>query len=112
MSLVHVYLLSLEHGKYYVGASVDPIKSVEEHREGLGPAWTQIHRPVRLLEVSEAVAPSEVDDRVRGYMFQYGVENVRGGKWEHLRLLDAERQAILHRSHAAVGNNGQPCVVC
>lgn len=89
------FLMELEHGKYFAGASQDPLKTLEEHREGLGGVpWTQIHRPVRLREVVAVARPSELDTQVRAWMMNYGVENVRGGSWSEVRLRDADRQAI------------------
>lgn len=89
-----VYFMALEHGTYYVGVSSDPEKELEAHREGLGPVWTQIHRPIRIVEVVEDVPASEVDDMVRMFMRKHGMDRVRGGSWEGVILTDAERQAI------------------
>jgi predicted GIY-YIG superfamily endonuclease len=89
-----IFLLELEHGRYYVGASSYPEKTVEELREGLGPAWTQIHRPSRIMDVVDHVMEQELDTYVRKWMLQYGVENVRGGRWSHVRLTDADRQQL------------------
>lgn len=87
-----IYILQLERGNYYVGETQDPIKALQLHREGLGPVWTQIHRPVRI----HAQFPFEHDVNyyVKQYMAQYGVDHVRGGSWEHLRLTDEDRIRI------------------
>ncbi len=104
-----LFLMELEHGKYFVGASQDPLKTLEEHREGIaGIAWTQIHRPVRLREVVAVARPGELDDYVRRWMLQYGVEHVRGGSWLNIRLLDKDRQMLCGGSEK--GKKG--CVVC
>lgn len=98
------FFMELEHGKYYVGASKDPLKTLEEHREGMaGVAWTQIHRPVRLREVVAVARPSELDHYVRRCMLQWGVEHVRGGSWSDVRLRDKDRREIIEGlSEAAV----------
>jgi predicted GIY-YIG superfamily endonuclease len=93
-SLTSIYRLELEHGKYFVGASTDPVKALEEHREGLGCAWTTIHRPLRIVEVVGFVREGELDTYVRKWMLQYGVDHVRGGSWEHVRLLDKDRHTL------------------
>jgi hypothetical protein len=94
------FFMELEHGKYYVGASQDPLKTLEEHREGVaGIPWTQIHRPVRLREVVAVARPSELDDYVRRCMMDRGVEHVRGGSWSDVRLRDKDRREI---SEAAI----------
>ena len=66
------FLMELEHGKYFVGASKDPLKTLEEHREGVaGMAWTQIHHPVRLKEIVAVARPRELDDYVRRCMLEW-----------------------------------------
>lgn len=107
MSVTSFFLFELEHGKFYVGASADPVKTFEECREGLGPAWTQIHRPVRIREVVGVAHVSHLDQQVRHWMLQYGVENVRGGSWTGVRLTDRDRQVLCG---ALTQQRG--CVVC
>jgi hypothetical protein len=106
------FIMELEHGKYYVGASQDPLKTLEEHREGVaGVAWTQIHRPVRLREVVAVARPSELDDYVRRWMMERGVEHVRGGSWSEVRLRDKDRQALCE-VESGVEKRKRGCVVC
>ncbi len=106
------FLMELEHGKYFVGASKDPLKTLEEHREGMaGMAWTQIHRPVRLREVVAVSRLSELDDYVRRCMIQWGVEHVRGGSWSDVRLRDKDRRAIADVGEV-VEKRKKGCVVC
>jgi len=91
---VSLFLVQLEHGKFYVGESVDPVKRLEELREGLGPFWTQIHKPVRIVEVLPFQKKGDVDAYTKRMMRANGIENVRGGKWEEARLSDADRHAL------------------
>ena len=103
-SPVSIFLLELEHGKFYAGSHSDPEKVMEECREGLGPIWTQIHRPVRMREVIRMAPLRDVDTRVRQWMLQYGVDNVRGGSWADVRLSDKDRQTLSRRQDG--------CIVC
>jgi hypothetical protein len=96
MSTTAIYILQLEHGKYYVGESKDPVKAMEEHREGLGPFWTKIHKPVRIEAVMPFKSAGEVDLYTKTAMRKYGIENVRGGSFQDARLKDADR----HRLHS------------
>lgn len=91
---VCIYVAQLEHGKFYVGASDDPVKAVVELGEGLGTVWTQIHRPLRILEQHRFKKAEELDKYVKLAMRKYGVENVRGGSWTSLRLSDRDRHAL------------------
>lgn len=110
-SPVSLFLLELEHGKFYAGASSDPVKTLEEYREGLvtpqGAQWIQIHRPLRLREVVRVGRAEDLDEYVRKWMLQYGVENVRGGSWSSPRLTDKDRQVL---SGELAKQRG--CVVC
>jgi hypothetical protein len=91
---VSIFVLQLEHGKYYVGSSTDPVKCMEEHKEGLGPRWTQIHKPVSMKQIIPFKQPEEVDFYTKITMRTYGVEHVRGGSWEALYLADSDRHAL------------------
>lgn len=96
MPATSLFLIELEHGKYFAGASPDPIKALEAYREGLGeiPSWLSIHRPLRLREVVAVAQSEELDAHVQEWMARYGVENVRGGSWTDVRLRDTDRQRI------------------
>lgn len=88
-----IYVLKLEHGKYFVGESDDPVKQLEEHREGLGPLWTQLHKPIQILEIIP-FQRGQLDVYTKRTMRSYGIENVRGGTWSMARLTDAQRHAL------------------
>lgn len=96
-----IYVLQLEHGKFYVGESVYPEKALEEHREGLGPQWTQIHKPIRIHQIIPFKQSEEVDFYTKLTMKTHGVENVRGGSWNAVRLTDSDRHALHHDNSAA-----------
>jgi hypothetical protein len=87
-----IYVLQLEKGNYYVGESQDPEKALLMHREGLGPVWTQIHKPIRIH--AQYSDEHDVNYYVKQYMLDVGIDHVRGGSWEHLRLTDQDRIRI------------------
>jgi predicted GIY-YIG superfamily endonuclease len=104
------FVMELEHGKYFVGASQDPVKTLEEHREGLTRiTWTQIHRPIRLLSIVPVAVKEQLDDYVCQWMREEGMENVRGGSWSDVRLRDKDRRDIGGRAEA--GKRKAGCVV-
>ena len=106
-SSVTFYLLLLQNGRFYAGRTQDPMKTLQTHREGLGPAWTQIHPPQHFVEMRPNMDPATLDVYVASMMEKYGVENVRGGSWSHVRLTDQDRMAV---REAAGGQSG--CVIC
>jgi predicted GIY-YIG superfamily endonuclease len=94
MQTTCLYVAQLEHGKYYVGAADDPDKALEALREGLGPFWTQIHKPIRIVERSRFKRTDELDRHTKMAMRKYGMEHVRGGSWESARLSDRDRHSL------------------
>jgi len=96
-----IYIVQLEHGKYYVGESADPTKALEELREGLGPQWTQIHKPLRIIKTTPFKQVDELDFYVKLAMRDFGIEHVRGGSWLATRLTDSDRHALHHDNSSA-----------
>lgn len=73
---------------------MDPEKAFQNHREGLGPLWTQIHPPIELFRIIPNVPLELLDNYVKDMMARYGMEHVRGGSWNALRLSDQDRLQI------------------
>lgn len=99
-----VYILQLEHGKFFVGGAKDPVKAMEEHREGLGGVWTQVHKPIRMLEQHPFQSEADIDLHTKTTMRKYGIENVRGGSWSNPRLTDAVRHQLNKDFHEQSGD--------
>lgn len=94
-----IFVVQLEHDKFYVGESIDPVKRLEELREGLGPQWTHLHKPLHLAEVHQFKSASALDTYVKMFMRRHGMEHVRGGSYESPVLSDAQRLAIYEELH-------------
>eukprot|EP01036_Dinobryon_divergens_P034130 gene34130-44100_t len=84
--VLSIYTLELEGGYYYVGKSVNPEVRFEEHKNGIGSAWTKKHRPIRLLKVISDVSSFEEDKQVKELMAKYGIDRVRGGSYVQINL--------------------------
>jgi predicted GIY-YIG superfamily endonuclease len=100
----NIYILELQHGKYYVGKSVNVQERFEQHSRGEGAAWTRRHKPLRILRVIENVSPFDEDKFTKEYMSLHGIENVRGGSYvecvlpeEKVRSIKAELWAAMDR---------------
>ena len=83
-----VYILRLEGGNYYVGATSDLNRRLEQHRRGNGAAWTKKHPVVELAASSDPVRnwwalEREVTLRM---MRKYHWRNVRGAGWTERQL--------------------------
>lgn len=84
--MVHIYVLSLVEGKYYIGATNDVPRRYQEHMDGNGSAWTKKYPPVKLVEVHENRDVFEEDLYTKKYMARFGIENVRGGTYCQVSL--------------------------
>lgn len=84
-TVIHVYVLALEGGRFYVGQGINLKRRFTQHAEGEGSSWTRLHPPVAMIEViPTAYADSKVADAKENevtidYMRRFGWRNVRGG---------------------------------
>lgn len=74
-----LYILKLENDKWFIGKSANVEKRYEQHLNGEGDTFTQLHKPVSLELSRDLTSETDQDETVREYMRKYGVENVRGG---------------------------------
>ena len=94
--LFYTYVLELDEKKYYIGKSSKPMKRIGDHtgseqggqgKQGTrGSGWTQMYKPVKILEINSAFDPMEEDFTTLRYMNQMGIDNVRGGSFCELNL--------------------------
>ena len=73
-----VYVLELEGGKWYCGATTNLNYRWAQHVCGDGAKWTRLWKPVRIAEVhlGDEILEREITARL---CEQHGKENVRGG---------------------------------
>jgi predicted GIY-YIG superfamily endonuclease len=104
-----VYVLQLEDGKYYVGKTQRPVSErMDEHRNGHGAAWTQLHAVTGLVDATETSNPHQEDNVTLDYMKRYGVDNVRGGPYSKVNLTRDEINGIERR----IRHNADACFGC
>ena len=101
--MAQIYVLKLEHGKYYIGKSADAVKRYQEHLAGAGSSWTRLHNPVSLLETRPERSPLDEDTVTKEYMFKYGIDNVRGGSYVTTELSAAQHTALQTEFRSARG---------
>jgi predicted GIY-YIG superfamily endonuclease len=77
----YLYVLKLQQEKWYVGKSANVERRFQQHKEGKGARWTQLHQPIELLYKRKLLNENDEDETTEFYMKKFGVENVRGGKY-------------------------------
>lgn len=82
-----IYVLALEHGKFYVGMSVDVEKRVKQHFDGLGSFWTKKYKPIKHIKTYKMHGE---DYHVIKMMYEHGIQNVRGGSFSKLKLTPSD----------------------
>jgi predicted GIY-YIG superfamily endonuclease len=76
-----LYILQLEHGKWYVGKTDDVSRRYSEHKSGKGSEWTKLHSPIKILETRQVKSDSDETNVTKDLMKKYGIDNVRGGAY-------------------------------
>ena len=74
-----VYVLRLEHGKYYVGKTQNKNARLLSHFAGIGSAWTQKYHPIAVDVLYPNCDAFDEDKYTKIYMQRRGIEHVRGG---------------------------------
>ena len=93
--MITVYVLKLEHGKYYIGKTTRPIfRRITEHFYENGSEWTRHYKPVHVLEVIDNANEFDEDKYTKIYMKKYGIDNVRGGSYTRTELLDYQLKSL------------------
>jgi hypothetical protein len=97
--MVYIYILKLQHSKYYVGKTSNPYFRIESHFNSEGSEWTKIHNPVKLLEIIEGDDYDE-DKYTKIYMDKYGIDNVRGGSYTSVKLDNETKNQLVKMSNS------------
>lgn len=103
-----IYVIRLQDGKYYIGKTSKTIDDrFAEHCSGHGSEWTQLHRPIEVVE-SKVGDKWEEDSTTLRWMEKYGVDNVRGGSYVQIKLSTEVLQEINRKISSATDK----CFVC
>lgn len=103
-----LYLLKLEHDKYYVGKSHNVEKRFSDHKNGAGSSWTKLHKPLEILSVQKVVSSYDEANLTKDTMKKFGIDNVRGGPYCDNEL-DYKTKQILFRE---LGTSRDLCYIC
>lgn len=76
-----IYTLLLSESKYYVGYTENLERRMTEHFTGEGSKWTQLYKPIKIIEIVPETNDWQEDFTTLVMMRKYGINNVRGGCW-------------------------------
>jgi len=96
-----LYVLKLQGGKYYVGKSVDVEQRFNQHLSGRGSAWTNMYKPISIMETRPIVSIHDETNVTKDLMKKYGVSNVRGGAYTAVDLPLEQEEMIRHEMRAS-----------
>jgi hypothetical protein len=91
--MVTIYILKLESDKYYVGRSLYPKNRILNHFKKNGSEFTKKYKPISIYKEFEGDEWDEEKYTLK-MMCDYGIDNVRGGKYCSLVLLDSDKKQI------------------
>lgn len=107
-SHISIYLLKLEHGKFYVGKTTQLNFRLTDHFSGNACEWTRVHKPLSVLKIIPNCDDFDEDKYTKMAMSQFGIDNVRGGSYSQIQL-PYETQALLVRELRGARNT---CFTC
>lgn len=108
ITMVYIYILRLQKGKYYIGKTSNPIFRLENHINNKGSEWTKLYKPLELLELIPDCDDYDEDKYTKIYMDKYGIDNVRGGSYTGIELSTNTIKQLIKSSNSA--NNR--CFTC
>lgn len=106
--MVFIYVLELQHGKFYIGKTNNPQFRLENHFTSNGSEWTKLYKPLNVFELIPNCDDYDEDKITRKYMDKYGINNVRGGSFVSINL-DKSTVEVLNKMNNGTNNK---CFTC
>lgn len=97
LTILTIYALKLANEKYYIGRThKDVLIRFQEHIDEFGSKWTQLYKPISIIESYNHSCIFEEDNLTKKYMIKYGIENVRGGSYTKIILDEFQIKSLEH----------------
>lgn len=107
--MVYIFVLKLEDEKYYIGCCNTPDRDIKNYLNGNSSSeWTRKYKPIKVLEMISPCDIFDTDKHTKRYMGIYGVNNVRGGAYQDIRLSKSDYNHIDKEIFTALGM----CIHC
>lgn len=92
--MVNIYILKLQSNKYYVGKTTNTNFRLEQHFNNQGSTWTRKYKPQKIVKIIPNCSHYDEDKYTQIYMDKYGLDNVRGGSFCHVKLSPEEKKLL------------------
>ena len=89
-----IYILQLEHNKYYVGKTKNINKRILNHFANNGSEWTKKYKPIEIIDTFKSNDIFDEEKHTLLTMDKYGIDNVRGGSYSKIELSELEKDKI------------------
>jgi predicted GIY-YIG superfamily endonuclease len=100
---IHIYIMKLEHGCWFVGSTNDIPKSVKHHFMHATSEWMKLHKPIAMEASYRYLSRFDEDRYTKEYMLKYGIDKVRGGTYA-LPNIDDEQKRMIQRELWGIQN--------
>lgn len=103
--MIAIYILKLQHGKFYVDR-VDNIskskkinfenleKKIMSHFDGFGIDWTRKYKPISIYKIHYNCTTDDENKYTKIMMMKYGIENVRGDLYDKIEINDIQKMIL------------------
>lgn len=103
-----IYVLKLKYNKYYVGKTNNPRFRLDDHFSNNGSSWTKKYKPLQIQELIPDCDKYDEDKWTIKYMKKYGIDNVRGGSFNTIKLNKSKTEVINHM----ISSSEDKCYKC
>ena len=91
--MTNIYILKLQHGKYYVGKTDNIEKRIQQHINGTC-SWTKKYKLILVEQIIPNASDFDEDKYTKEYMDKFGIDNVRGGSYVTEELDEGDKYSI------------------
>jgi len=99
--MTNIYILKLQHGKYYIGKTDNLEQRNQQHINGTASSWTKKHPPISVEQIISNCSDFDEDKYTKEYMHKFGIDNVRGGSYVTEELDEVQQYSIQKEIWAA-----------
>jgi predicted GIY-YIG superfamily endonuclease len=106
--MVNIFILKLKQNKYYIGTTTKPNFDFTKHFNYNEIEWTTKYQPIELIEFIKNCDDDDADEYTCKYMEKYGLNNVRGGSFNDMKINENDQEFLENRFNEITDK----CYIC